>query len=105
MENFEPIDFEKIEKGMYIKYRTKAFTYQDGKEAKPALRAGGYVSFVNAEDGFIGLTNYGKNWSVQRKNVSEFYVSTVKKQRLTKDDADATEPKKRAPRRAQSKST
>ncbi len=102
MEDFEPIEFDKIEKGMYVKYRTKAFTYQDGKQVKPALRAGGYVSFVNFEDGFVGLTNYGKNWSAQRKNVSEWYVSTVKKQRLEKDDADAEQKPKRRPRQSKS---
>lgn len=102
MEDFEPIEFDKIQKGMYLKYRTRPFKYQDGREVKGGMRAGGYVSFVNSDDRFIGFTSYNKNWSAQEKNVSEWYVSTVKKQRLEKDDADAEQKPKRRTRQSKS---
>lgn len=85
-DNFELIDFDDIQKGQYISYYRKANTkYNDGKEQTQAkFMRGGYCSFVNSDKKFIGLMNFGRQWSVQDYNVEYWYIDRTKKERMGK---------------------
>jgi hypothetical protein len=83
-DEWELVEFDEIKKGDYIMYYTKKMTYQDGQKKKESLRRGGYVSFINNDEKFIGIINYGRKWSVQNYNVEYYYKSKIQKQRLKK---------------------
>lgn len=70
------IDPDEIKKGMYVRYENKPFQYQNGKYTKKKMNSGGYITFINTDDKFFGCKNkYGKQWSVQMKNVDKILIS------------------------------
>lgn len=82
-DDFEQIEPSELKVGDYVAYYTREFEYTGdahGKKSTAGFKRGGYVSFVNP-DGFFGMTNYGKRWSVQINNVLHLYKSKVHKQK------------------------
>lgn len=76
-QKYSPIDFKDITKGLYVSYVSKPYKYRNGKETPQSFKRGGYCSFINLDDSFLGLTNFGKMWSVQNDNVIQWYKSEI----------------------------
>lgn len=80
---FEEIPFESIQKAMYISYITKPnIRYNNGQvKTEPKFMRGGFCSYTNFEGGFLGLTNYGKMFSVQNVNVDRWFYNPARSKR------------------------
>jgi hypothetical protein len=83
-ETVQIVNFEDLEKGDYVMYYTRAFTYDKvDKKVEESFRRGGVVAAIIDEDGkkFVMLLNqYNKRvFSVQDKNVMYWYKSLIVK--------------------------
>lgn len=106
--DYSKVKYEDLEKGDYIMYEMKARSY-NGKEY-PAKINQGFVSMIQNEVGnalwkdqegkVLGMTNYGKTWTNNTKDIGDIYRQS-KEAALEKKKKGLATVKENEPKRAE----